>query len=70
MPLDKFGVYILLTNFRYYLTKFAEKFNTEIYGENRPMPSATNGAGLSIVNFGIGSATAASGSTTNVSLPA
>jgi AMP nucleosidase len=59
MPLDKFGDYILLTNFRYYLTKFAEKFDAEIYGENRPMPSATNGAGLSIVNFGIGSANAA-----------
>ena len=26
MPLDKFGPYVLLTNFRTYVTKFARKF--------------------------------------------
>ncbi len=59
MPLDRFGDYILLTNFQIYLTKFAEKFDCEIFGEDKPMPAATNDSGLSIVNFGIGSANAA-----------
>ena len=59
MPLDRFGDYILLTNFQIYLTKFAEKFDCEICGEDKPMPAATNDSGLSIVNFGIGSANAA-----------
>jgi len=36
MPLDKFGDYILLTNFYYYLWKFAEKFNSKIYGKDKP----------------------------------
>ncbi len=59
MPLDRFGDYILLTNFQIYLTKFAEKFDCEIYGEGKPMPATTNDSGLSIINFGIGSANAA-----------
>ena len=59
MPIDRFGDYILLTNFQYYLVKFAELFDCEIFGERRPMPAATNGAGLSIINFGIGSPNAA-----------
>ncbi len=59
MPLDKFGDYILLTNFQYYLAKFAEKFDCDIYGEGKPMPAATNDAGLSMVNFGLGSPNAA-----------
>lgn len=59
MPIDKFGDYILLTNFQYYLVKFAEQFDCEVFGEHRPMPAATNGAGLSIINFGIGSPNAA-----------
>ena len=59
MPLEKFGDYVLLTNFHYYVNQFAEKFNCDICGEGRPMQSATNSAGLSIVNFGIGSANAA-----------
>lgn len=59
MPVDKFGDYILLTNFQYYLTRFAEMFDCDIHGEGRPMPAATNDAGVSIVNFGIGSANAA-----------
>ncbi len=59
MPLDKFGDYILLTNFRSYVNLFAEQFSCDIYGEERPMQAATNSKGLTIVNFGIGSANAA-----------
>lgn len=59
MPIDKFGDYILLTNFSHYVTSFAEQFNCDIYGEGRPMQAATNSNGLSIVNFGIGSPNAA-----------
>jgi AMP nucleosidase len=59
MPLDKFGDYILLTNFQHYLTKFAEQFNCDLYGETRPMQAATNNKGLTMINFGMGSANAA-----------
>lgn len=59
MPLDRFGDYILLTNFSNYVRKFAERFGCDICGENRPMQAATNSAGLTIINFGIGSANAA-----------
>ncbi len=59
MPLDGFGDYILLTNFRNYLEKFSERFGCDIRGDDRPMQSATNADGLSIINFGIGSANAA-----------
>src|SRR5258708_32378750 len=59
MPLDEFGDYVLLTNFHYYVEHFANKFNCNICGEGRPMRAATNSHGLSIVNFGIGSANAA-----------
>jgi len=59
MPLDEFGDYILLTNFQYYLTHFAAKFGCRIYGEDKPMQAASNSSGLTIINFGIGSANAA-----------
>jgi AMP nucleosidase len=59
MPLDRFGDYILLTNFQYYVTRFAEKFHCDIYGEGRPMQAATNSHSLTLINFGIGSANAA-----------
>lgn len=59
MPIDGFGDYILLTNFQNYLNKFAEKFKCDIQGVGRPMPCATNSAGLTLINFGIGSANAA-----------
>lgn len=59
MPIEKFGKYILLTNFNYYVDQFAKKFDCEIFGESRPMQAASNGDGLTIVNFGIGSANAA-----------
>ncbi len=57
--IDEFGDYMLLTNFQNYVVKFAERFNCEIKGEGRPMKTATNSSGLSIINFGIGSANAA-----------
>lgn len=59
VPVDGFGDYILLTNFRYYVDEFARRFNCDVSGENRPMQAATNSAGLSIINFGIGSPNAA-----------
>ena len=59
MAIDGFGDYVLLTNFDYYIQQFAAKFNCEITGEGKPMQAATNSAGLSIINFGIGSANAA-----------
>ncbi len=59
MPLEKFGDYVLLTNFRTYVSKFAKKFDCEVHGEDRPMQAATNEDGLTIVNFGIGSPNAA-----------
>ncbi|VAV91952.1 AMP nucleosidase, partial [hydrothermal vent metagenome] len=37
MPIDDFGDYILLTNFRNYVEKFAERCGCDIVGEDRPM---------------------------------
>ncbi|MCA9230880.1 MAG: AMP nucleosidase [Planctomycetales bacterium] len=59
MPLDRFGAYVLLTNFHTYVRRFAEKFDCKVYGEDRPMQAATNADGLTIINFGIGSPNAA-----------
>ncbi|MDX1947033.1 MAG: AMP nucleosidase, partial [Pirellulaceae bacterium] len=59
MPLDHFGEYVLLTNFRDYVSRFAARFNCEVFGDDRPMQAATNSAGLTIINFGIGSPNAA-----------
>lgn len=59
MPLEKYGDYILLTNFRNYAANFCEMFDCDLYGENRPMQAATNSAGLTIINCGIGSPNAA-----------
>ncbi len=57
--IDEFGDYILITNFANYLHIFAEQFNCDIRGEGKPMQTATNTEGLSIINFGMGSANAA-----------
>lgn len=57
--IDEFGDYMLLTNFHNYVERFAERFNCDIKGIGRPMQTATNSAGLTIINFGIGSANAA-----------
>ena len=56
---DEFGDYVLLTNFKSYVDGFAKRFDCEIRGADRPMQTATNDHGLSIVNFGIGTANAA-----------
>ena len=59
MPLEKFGEYILVTNFKNYVEKFSEQFSVEIHGEGRAMQAATNPDGLTIINFGMGSPNAA-----------
>lgn len=56
---EAFGDRILLTNFRNYVEKFAHRFDVPVYGEDRSMIVATNKDGLSIINFGMGSANAA-----------
>ena len=58
-PIEEFGDYILLTNFHDYVVRFAQIYNCPIRGLGRPMQTATNKDGLSIINFGIGSANAA-----------
>lgn len=57
-PLNEFGEYILLTNFANYVTLFAQKFNVEVLGKDKPMQSAT-AENITIINFGMGSAMAA-----------
>lgn len=57
--IDELGDYMLLTNFHNYVEKFAERFDCDIKGLGKPMQTATNSAGLTIINFGIGSANAA-----------
>jgi AMP nucleosidase len=59
MPVEDFGDYVLLTNFKNYLESFARRFDCEVTGRDRPMQAASNGEGLTIVNFGIGTANAA-----------
>jgi len=59
MPIDRFGDYILLTNFSDYMGRFCERFGCDMYGDNRPMQAATSSHGLTMVNFGIGSPNAA-----------
>jgi len=57
--IDELGDYMLLTNFQNYVEKFADRFKCNINGVGRPMQTANNSKGLSIINFGIGSANAA-----------
>lgn len=57
-PLKEFGKYILLTNFSNYVKRFAEWHGVDIYGQDKPMQCAT-ADGITIINFGMGSATAA-----------
>jgi len=59
MPLEMFGDYILITNFKDYVLKFADRFNCDVYGEGRAMQASTNSDGLTIINYGIGSPNAA-----------
>ncbi len=58
MPLEKFGSYILLTNFQHYVDLFAEWHGVEIFGLDKPMHCAT-AEGITIINFGIGSSNTA-----------
>ncbi len=56
--LDEFGNYILLTNFKNYVSFFAEKFNVPVKGQKGAMQTATHDD-ITIINFGMGSAMAA-----------
>lgn len=58
IPIDKFGKYILLTNFNKYLKLFATWNKVDIVDLNANMPAATAG-NITMINFGIGSANAA-----------
>lgn len=56
--LEDFGEYVLLTNFINYVEFFADKFDVEIKGKDKPMQTASAN-GVTIINFGMGSAMAA-----------
>ncbi|PRY07316.1 AMP nucleosidase [Pontibacter ummariensis] len=58
VPLNEFGEYILLTNFINYVKMFADRFETEVVGFDKPMQTATAN-NITIINFGMGSAMAA-----------
>jgi AMP nucleosidase len=58
VPLEEFGDYILLTNFQHYVKLFAQQHRVKVRGRDKPMSSATAGR-ITIINFGMGSATAA-----------
>lgn len=57
--INELGDWILLSNFQDYVNRFAKRFDSEIKGVGGPMTSTTNKDGLSIINFGMGSANAA-----------
>ena len=56
--LDSFGKYILLCNFSNYIKLFADMHGMPIIGLDKPMQCAT-AEGITILNFGMGSASAA-----------
>lgn len=56
--LKDFGDYILICNFSNYIQFFAEMHQVKIVGQDKPMQCAT-ADGITIINFGMGSATAA-----------
>jgi AMP nucleosidase len=58
LQLNEFGQYILLTNFKNYVTYFAQVMNTEVKGLENPMQSATKD-NITIINFSMGSPMAA-----------
>jgi AMP nucleosidase len=58
VELKDFGRYILLTNFKNYVEKFAEIHDVEVVGKDKAMESAT-AEGITIINFGMGSPNAA-----------
>lgn len=56
--LENFGQYILLTNFSHYVDMFAQWHKVKIVGIDKPFQCATS-KGISIINFGMGSPSAA-----------
>ena len=58
VELADFGRYILLTNFKNYVYKFAENNDVEVVGKDKAMQVATH-ENISIINFGMGSPNAA-----------
>jgi AMP nucleosidase len=56
--LEDFGQYILLTNFDHYLDRFCSIHESSIIDPHKPMP-CTTAEGITIINFGMGSANAA-----------
>lgn len=58
LPLESFSQYILLCNFDKYVELFAEWNQTHVIGKGKPMQVA-NADGITIINFGMGSANAA-----------
>lgn len=56
--LEDFSKYILLVNFNNYVHLFADWYGVTVNGADKPMPNAT-GNGMTIINFGMGSANAA-----------
>jgi AMP nucleosidase len=60
LPLEKFQPYVLLVNFLSYVEMFAKKYKVKVSGLDRPMQTASSEKlGITIINFGIGSANAA-----------
>ena len=57
-PLEKFGDYVLLTNFGDYVARFASENGVEVRGADKAMPNAT-ADGITMINFGMGSPNAA-----------
>jgi AMP nucleosidase len=57
--LNELGEYILLTNFDDYIRRFAKKFKAPIKGLHHPMQTCSNSDNLTMINFGMGSANAA-----------
>lgn len=53
-----FSKHILLTNFQFYVERFAQINNVEVESRDRNMPNATSN-GITIINFGMGSPNAA-----------
>ena len=67
VPLSGFGEYILLTNFDRYVRLFAQIHRVPVLGKDKPMTSATAGD-ITIINFGMGSALAATATVSTGSL--
>lgn len=57
-PLEAFAEHVLLVNFDDYVERFAAMHRVAVRGRDKPMPNAT-AAGITIINFGMGSANAA-----------